>query len=184
LARWSDFSVGSPGTASAVLSPPSGDIVLMYNGEVSIWTPGLPSATNQFTPESTYPSASVKNGPPHQGMVAVSGDETLTQVIAFSEPVRDPLLAIWSLGSLGTASSWEFEAEPTLLSSGPDGYSAGIPLPGTMLSAAGHRIDGIEGSGVIQFSGLFTTLRFTVPVPEPSTGYGGFSVGIRAQRWR
>jgi hypothetical protein len=181
-ANWSNFSVGSPGTCSAVLSPPSGDIALMYSGEVSIWTPGLPSAANQFTPESTYLSASVKNGPPNAAMITVSGDETLTQVIAFSEPVRDPLLAIWSLGSLGTASSWEFAAEPTLLSSGPAGYSAGIPLPGTMLSVTGHRVDGIEGSGVVQFSGMFTTLRFTVPVPEPLTGYGGFTVGIRAQR--
>jgi hypothetical protein len=102
----------------------------------------------------------------------------ITQTFTFSTPVRDPLVAVWSVGfaALGAPMVLEFDSEPSLLSTGISAY-----FVSGMLEVSGRRLTGIEGNGVLQFKGTFTALSFTIPEPEPLTGYGGITVGIRGR---
>jgi hypothetical protein len=69
-----------------------------------------------------------------------------------------------------------FDATPVVLSNGPETVG-NLTLPGT-LSVSGHSLTGVEGSGVVQFAGTFTSIHFTVPVAELG-GLGYLTVGIR-----
>jgi hypothetical protein len=172
-ANWTSITSGTPGSAAGTLSPPQGDIEISYNGEV-----GAQSAVNgsvsvfSFLPQSTYVSPTVGNGPPSTGMIAVYG-QSLTTTIAFSKPVRDPLIAVAVMQA-----TWTFDAVPTVLSSGPNQWP-GAAL-GYTLAATGQSLQGMEGSGVAQFSGTFTSLSFTVPTATQGD-FTGLTVGIPAQ---
>jgi hypothetical protein len=162
-ADWTEMNLGTPGTAQATISPPSGDVKVAYDGEVLSASAISDGFTNNFVPQETYLSAMVDNAPPNGGMVAWSGESALTQTITFSKPVHNPVIAVWSVGfgSLGQSMTLEFEQTPTLLSVGTSNYF----LPPD-LTVSGKRAQGIEGNGVLQFEGTFTALAFTVPAPE------------------
>ena len=125
-----------------------------------------------FDPMSTYVSATVADGPSPSGMIEVSGS-TLTQTITFSAPVRDPLLAVITLGDYYQTTTWTFDATPRVLSTGP-----GIVNMNGTLTASGQDLVGGEGNGVVQFSGTFTSLSFTAT----SSDNGVFTVGIRGRQ--
>jgi hypothetical protein len=176
---WTSVTNGSPGSADGTLSPPGGMVHVAYTGEAvapSAIT-GQPSTlligVVTFTPVSTFQSSTVTNAPPPSGMLSLSGDAMLTQTIRFSVPVRDPLIAVMSLGNFVVASTWKFDAMPVVLSTGP-----GIANQNGTLTASGQLLTGAEGNGVVQFSGTFTSLSFTVPAPEMTAQ---FTVGIRGR---
>jgi len=75
--------------------------------------------------------------------------------------VRDPLIAVMSLGNFGIGSTWDFSAAPVVLSTGP-----GIAGQDGPLSASGNALTGFEGNSVVELYGTFTSLSFTVPAPE------------------
>jgi hypothetical protein len=174
--NWATVTPGTPGSASGTIPGPGSDVQVTYSGELGPNSETQSGAANNWAPASTYTSATVKNGPPNAGMLAVSGGAKLTQTITFSEPVRDPVIAIWSVGfgSLGIASTWTFAAVPTVLSSGP---STSWPFV-TPFTVSGNSLTCTEGNGVLGFAGVYTSISFTIPTPEPAPGYGGLTVGI------
>jgi hypothetical protein len=178
-AQWTSINIGSPGTADGVfVAPGHASITVNYSGELLSWS-ALAGGGKVFVPERAYLGPTVANAPGDGGMLAVQGAAGITQVIRFSRPVCDPVLAVWSFGfgAIGEKMEWEFDAEPELLQSqGSDPTMAGG------LGIAGRRLWGIEGSGMVEFKGVFTAIRFTVPVPEPLIGYGGFTLGLRTQQ--
>jgi hypothetical protein len=125
-----------------------------------------------FTPESTYTSSTVTNAPPPSGMISINGDAMLTQTLTFSTPVRDPLIAVMSLGNYVIAGTWELDATPIVLSTGP-----GIADQNGTLTVSGNTLSGAEGYGVVELPGTFSSLSFTVPAPET----GLFTIGIRGR---
>jgi hypothetical protein len=177
-AAWSVVTAGTPGSAAGTLSPPGGDVPISYAGELRAESQPQTGTTNNFMPVTTYTSATVQNPPPDPGILTLSGSSGSTYVITFSAPVRDPVIAVWSIGfgSLGIPSTWAFDAQPVVLKYGPN---AGWPA--STLTASGNSITGNEGNGLLQFTGTFTSITFTVPTPEPFPGYGGFTVGIRGR---
>lgn len=177
---WTSVALGSPGTASGTLSPPGGDITVSYSGEVADGSAitGEPSisgiATVTFTPEATYLSATVSHGPPPSGMIGFY-NANLAETITFSEPVRDPLIAVITLGNFGFPTTMTFEgAEPEVLSSGPGVFDQ----DGT-LTASGNDVVGNEGNGVVQLSGVFSS--FTVIVGGAAGDFAALTVGIRGR---
>ena len=80
-------------------------------------------------------------------MIEVSGS-TLTQAITFSAPVRNPLLAVLTLGDYYQTTTWTFDATPMVLSTGP-----GIVNMNGTLTASGQGLVGGESNGVVQFPG-------------------------------
>jgi hypothetical protein len=176
---WTAMTLGEPGSASGTLAPPGGEVSVAYSGEAiapSAIT-GQPSTllvgVATFTPESTYQSGTVTNAPPPSGMIVLAGDPMLTQTITFSAPVRDPLIGVMSLGNFGMAAQWTFDAAPVVLSTGP-----GIANQNGTLTVSGNTLTGVEGYGVVELAGTFSSISFTVPVPESAAL---FTVGIRGR---
>jgi hypothetical protein len=161
-AAWTQHRcTGRLGSADGALSPPGSVVNVAYTGEAvapSAIT-GQPSTlligVVTFTPVSTFQSSTVTNAPPPSGTLALSG------------------IAVMSLGNFVVASTWKFDAMLVVLSTGP-----GIANQNGTLTASGQLLTGAEGNGVVQFSGTFTSLSFTVPAPEMTAQ---FTVGIRGR---
>jgi hypothetical protein len=91
--------------------------------------------------------------------------------VTLSQPIKDPIMAIVSLGSAAIPITYNFNSPFTIVSQGA-GYWGNGPLtqlPGNILSGA-------EGHGTIQFIGTFSTFSWTVPTTET---WHGFTFGIR-----
>ncbi len=180
-ATWNAPVTGSPGSAQGVLSPPGGDVQLMFTGEVGAGSARTGDPTGSgvgpvtFTPAATYESATVPNAPPPAGMITIWGVPTLTQTITFSVPVRDALIAVVALNE-----TWTLSAPPTLLSSGPDGLLFNVPGATNTPTIAGDTVSGTDSSGVLEFPGAVTSISFTVPM-SAAGDFTGFTVGIRGR---
>jgi len=169
---WSSLAVGSP--AGAALGSINGLPALVnvgYAGEV------LPSSYTGFgpppgglypswTPGTTFSGGSVGNSPSNLGSIALSGGPaTGVNTLSFSPAVIDPVMAIWSLGSanLGSAQFVFPLSEPfTIEGGGPSTETGGGPI--TFLPP--NSVNGVEGNGVIQFLGTYSSLAWTNPTFE------------------
>ena len=85
----------------------------------------------------------------------------------------DPVLAIQSVGNGGDPAEYHFTSAFTILQQG-NGHWGGTS---TSLSQVGNILYGREGNGIIQFSGVFSTISWTVPNGE---NYHMFTVGAPA----
>jgi hypothetical protein len=132
------------------------------------------SGTNYWDPSAPYISAQVDNAPPNADIVAlIGGNSTTTYTITLSEPVKDPILAILSLGNPGLAITYEFNRPFTIVSQG-SGYFGGTPT--SLVQLPGNVLQGNEGHGTIQFIGTFASFSWTAPTAE---GWHGVQFGIR-----
>jgi len=143
-----------------------------YSGEIESLVPGYPSW--QPSPP-TFEGGTVGNPPPSSGGIIqqYGGSYGLTDTITFSQPVTNPVLAIWSLGASGDIASYQFTAtEPfTIESGGPSNEYGGASIYRCGTAA----VCGAEGNGTVQFDGTFTSLTWTTPTFE---NWFGFTVGV------
>lgn len=167
----------SGGTASGVITPSSGPAVTVtfdaltatgahgsFLGVVDSWL---------WSPASTYTSADVTNASTYEGIQLV-GDVNMTYRVTLSEAIKDPIMAVASLGSGSDRAIYDFDSPFTILSQGSTccwggGYDRLTQLPGDVLQ-------GYEGAGTIKFNGTYNTFSWTVPDPEY---WHGFTFGIR-----
>lgn len=166
--HWNSGTAGSPGSASGNI----GSISVTYSGETNGLLTGYPS----WTPTATFAGGLVGNAPPaaDNSVKITGGVPTLTETITFSSPIVDPVMAIWSLGQPGLASSFNFtSSEPFSIVAG--GKSA--EFGGSTITKSGNNVLGSEGNGTIIFDGTFSSLTFTTPVFE---NYYAFTVGYDA----
>jgi hypothetical protein len=162
--NWSSATPGAPGSATGSM----GGVTITYSGQIN----GLTSAPS-WTPASTFSGGTVGNAPPAGSSIMLQGGMPTIETITFSSTLIDPVLAIWSLGSANTPATFDFESktsEPfTLISGGPS-----TEFGGSSITVNGQVVSGIEGNGVIQFDGAFSSISFTTPDPE---FYYAFTVG-------
>jgi len=96
--------------------------------------------------------------------------------ITFSAPVLNPILAIWSLGQGGVTARFSFTAaEPFTI----EGGGATNQFGGSTIFVGGacpaNAVCGIEGNGVLQFNGTFSSITWTNPVGEE---FYAFTIGV------
>jgi len=120
-----------------------------------------------------YISAEVDNAPPDSDIVSLVGGVNQTYRVTLSEPIKDPIMAIVSLGSGGTPTTYDFDSPFTIVSQG-QGHWGGTSTSLTQLPD--DILRGAEGHGTIQFIGTFSTFTWVVPTPE---NWHGFTFGIR-----
>jgi hypothetical protein len=122
---------------------------------------------------TAFPTAD--NPPPDSDIIRLTGGtNTGVQTITFSAPVTNPVMAILSLGQPGLPRTYVFGDEDfTILNSG-QGHWGGNPA-GSLFEDAGNVLRGIEGHGLIQFNGTFTSINWTIPLAE---NWHGFQVGV------
>ena len=177
-----DWLVANPaaGTASGVITLP--DLSTVTVGFQAVNPNGSPGSfkfgqtgcgTNYWNPSSPYISAQVDNAPPNCELLALIGGQNQTYRVTLSQAIKDPIMAIVSLGQPGVFTTYDFDSPFDIVSQGP-GFWGGTSS--SLQELAGDVLRGNEGHGTIQFIGTFPTFSWTVPTPED---WHGFTFGIR-----
>ncbi len=107
------------------------------------------------------------NLPDNNDFVAPSGNQA-THTINFSKAVRDPYIAIISLGQGSIQTNWSFDAPFTLVDQGQGFWGNGV------FTIVGNTISAGEAHGVIQFKGNFTSLTLVTNNVE---NWSGLTIG-------
>jgi hypothetical protein len=158
--HWTSATAGTatPGSATGtVTSNLLGTITVTYSGQNS----GLLTNYPSWTPTTTFTGGVVGNAPPAaNNAIQIEGGQSYTESVTFSQPVADPIFAIWSLGAPGSPAFFDFNAsEPfNVLGGGPS-----AEFGGSAIIKQGNNIFGQEGDGIVQFIGTFSTITFTTP---------------------
>ena len=169
VSGWWGTSYAYAPTLSGSLTLPNSSVVnVTLSGEVvgqggaSLFTSGGPGTWQYWGGNpSAFVSANVPSLPPTDTRIALAGWGAATQTLTFSAPVSNITMIIGSLGSPGRPATWTFNQPVAVLSDGSVNGSA--PL---QLSSNGLQLTGQEASGVIQFTGTFTSFSWTVSAPE------------------
>ena len=157
-------------TAESIYGTPTGFATVPGSTTANYWD--TRPATNASTYTSDYAT------PPTNGdHIGLIGAGSLTQTITFSEPVRDIVMAVYSLGNSGNTASWDFSQDFSILSDNLGASRHDSTGSGLTKSTIGgiNRLSGNEGSGTIQFLGTFDTLSWTVSAPE---SWASWNVGV------
>jgi PEP-CTERM motif len=168
---WSNSFTTSSSAGSA--SGTSGAINVAYSGELRDLMFGYPS----WGPAGTFNGGTVDNAPPPAGgilqLFGGASAAPITDTITFSQPVTNPVMAIWSLGQGGVNAEFVFgNSQPfTIESGGPSNEYGGLSI---VACDGGTSICGVEGNGTIMFNGTYNSISWTNPVLE---NWYGFTVG-------
>jgi len=132
------------------------------------------TGTNYWNANGQAPflSGQVDNAPPDSDIISLVGGVNQTYRVTLSEAIKDPIMAIVSLGQGGLPTSYNFDSPFTIVSQ-DTGHWGGTD---TSLTQSGNVLTGAEGHGTIQFIGTFSVFSWTVPTPE---NWHGFTFGIR-----
>jgi hypothetical protein len=169
-ADWTAATVGAQGSAQATFPGVlDGGLTLTYSGDLhnAQIDGGLP----YWMPGTAYTSLAVPNPPVTTDNIMLAGGMGSVHTLTFSAPIKDPVLAVMSLGSAETTTVCQFDTPFELLSHGPSYYPEGQPLK----HLPDNKLSGRESSGAIRFSGTFTTIRWTALIAEP---WYGLTVGL------
>jgi hypothetical protein len=171
----------SGGTASGTITLP--DLSVVAVGFQAVNPNGSPGSlygttqtgcgTDYWSPTTPYTSSQVSNPPPPCDIVSLVGGVQQTYIVTLSEPIKDPIMAVLSLGQPSVFTTYDFDSPFTIVSQGA-GYWGGGPT--SLVELAGDVLRGNEGHGTIQFEGTFSTFSWVVPTPET---WHGFTFGIR-----
>lgn len=168
------------GSASGVITlPDSSTVNVGFQAFNANGSPGnlffaqTAGGTNYWNPSTPYISSQVDNAPPGTDIVALVGGVNQTYVVTLSEAIKDPIMAIVSLGNPGLPTTYDFDSPFDIVSQGT-GFWGGNAS--SLQELSGDILQGNEGHGTIQFIGTFSTFTWTVPTPE---NWHGFTFGIR-----
>lgn len=181
--QYVDWTAADPGagTASGTITLPDASTVAVNfsvtqaDGSAgNYYFAQTSGGTNYWSPSSPYISAQVDNAPPDPDLIAlVGGSNTTTYKLTLSEAIKDPIMAIVSLGAPGRVITYDFDRPFTIVSQGT-GYWGGTST--SLQQLPGDVLQGEEGHGTIQFIGTFDSFSWTAPTSE---GWHGFQFAIR-----
>jgi hypothetical protein len=160
---WTTRTLGDPaGAASGIMD----SITVNYSGDV--YNAVINGTTTIWNPSTTFIGGAVDTSPDSVGdVIGLNGSSTV-DMITFSSPVSNPVIAIWSLGSPTIPATFTFDATPTLQAGGPNSSYGG-----SSLVVNGNTVSGNEGNGVILFSGTYSSISWT----STNENWIGFTVG-------
>ncbi|MDA8745662.1 fibro-slime domain-containing protein [Rubripirellula amarantea] len=177
---WTSANV-EQGTAKGVISLPGGSTVEI--GFEAIFSDGSKgnlffaqvddTGTDYWNPSAPYVSDVVVNRPPGTDILTLVGGVDQIYRVTLSEPIVDPVMAILSLGDLGTPTRYDFDSPFEIVSQGVGFFGGGAD---NLKKEEGDVLVGNEGHGVIKFLGRYDEFTWTVPTPET---WHGFTFGIR-----
>ncbi|MEM6665946.1 MAG: hypothetical protein AAF638_06035 [Pseudomonadota bacterium] len=98
----------------------------------------------------------------------VGGEGTGTQTLTFSPAARDPVFAIFSLGSLTDPARMVFDTDIEVLTSGRGKW--GNNPTGLRVDEDGTTLLGREAYGLVRIEGTFERLSFEIPNHEADYG--------------
>lgn len=145
---------------------PDGSAGTLYGAQVD-------GGTNYWEPDAPYISDEVENAPPLPDLLQLSGGDDQVYMVGLSEPIKDPVMALVSLGAPGNPITYDFDSPFTIVSQGA-GYWGGSDT--ALEQQDGDVLWGEEGHGTIRFLGTFDSFSWTAPSPE---SWHGFTFAIR-----
>lgn len=176
---WTSASVAQ-GTAAGVITLPDASTVTVNFAATyadrsagSLYGAQTNGGTDYWNPRTPYTSSQVDNAPPGTDIVQLKGGVNQIYTVTLGAAIKDPIMAIVSLGSILTPATYDFDSPFAIVSQGA-GYWGGDAT--RLQSLPGDVLRGDEGHGTIQFLGTFSTFSWTVPTPE---AWHGFTFGIR-----
>ncbi len=166
------------GSATGTITTPQGTVNVSYTGEVVNSTQVNCGACTNFWNYAEYMSAATGvTAPTNLDVIMLAEYAQYTDTVTFSVPVLNPVFDIATLGSSGSAASYIFNATPVLLSYGPGVFAQTPNACTTCFTISGNTLAGMEGNGVIEFVGTYSSISWTTVGGEY---YNGFTVGVAA----
>lgn len=168
--------------ATGQLTLPNGTVVTVtMTGEViqrSCFSSDSCSSFDWLSVEGTtapYTSANVPSLPPTNDMIAQTGYVDPAHTLTFSQNVSNVVMNIFSLGGF-QKSEYTFDQEFEILSQDPRcNPNNAIQYCLSKDPNNSKTLIGYEGNGTIQFTGTYSSITWTVSVPE---FYSGFNIGV------
>jgi hypothetical protein len=172
---WTDWTTASSTAASGSLTDGSTTVSVNFTGTINPAAQTSGGTPFWATNPAIYTAPPiVDNGPPPTDIVRLTGGTAVgTQTLTFSQPLVDPVMAILSLGQTGAPVTYNFNAPFDVLNSGT-GFFGGA-ASGSLFEDPGNVLRGIEGHGIIRFSGTFSSISWTIPTAE---FWHGFQIGV------
>jgi hypothetical protein len=168
---WTNWTAATSGSATGTL----GSISVTFSGQVDTGDTQTNGGIYFWgTNSAIYTPTGTENPPPDADIIALDGGSYLTQTVTFSDPVVNPLMAVASIGTLwsgGLQQDYNFNQPFTILNSGNSWWT---PFCCSQLWQTGNVLHGLEGAGLIQFQGTYSSISWTVPIYED---YSGFQIG-------
>lgn len=156
--------------ANATFTQNGSPVNVTYTGQ---WNSIDTNASYFNTVPASFTSPEVTNTPGSNGAIHMIGGTSEVNNLHFSQPVVDPLIAVYSVGRVSTPVTFNFQDDPSfVIASQGAGYWGGGAL-----TQSGDSVTGREGNGLLQFTGTYTDISFTTPNSE---SYYGFTVGAIA----
>jgi hypothetical protein len=170
--EWVDWTAANTTSASGATA---GGITVSFSGNLNPAAQTAGGTDYWASFPSTYTSPPiVDNAPPDSDIIRLEGGvNTGVQVLTFSKPVENPVMAILSLGQSGVPVNYDFDTPFDILNVGPGFFDGGGT--GTLVELAGDILQGVEGHGLIQFQGTVTSISWTTPDNE---FWHGFQIGV------
>lgn len=170
-------------TGSAINPLDGTTIVVTHTGETNSlssngWAYWTDDDGNTSRPSASYISPISPNAPVnnvtdiivHTGYTSDGNNHKL----AFSKPVSNIAMALWSFGGVTTGAASITFSQPFVILSSNNGIV--VPAnPAMGLTTTGNTLTGLEGVGVIQFVGEYNEITWEVTDPE---FYFGFNLGF------
>ena len=135
-------------------------------GSTNFW-----EAPSSVTANTYSASPLVDNAPPDSDIIVMQ--EAGTRTITFSQPVDNPEMSILSMGSSATPVEYQFNTGFNILSVGPGTFDPSGN--GTLTKLSNNVLQGVEGHGLIQFTGTYTSISWDVNVFED---FHGIQIGV------
>jgi hypothetical protein len=182
LYHYVDWTVANVagGTAAGVITLPDlSTVIVTFTATTAAGGPGNLYAAqtnggiNYWNPSTPYISPQVQNAPPGTDIIQLAGGTNQTYTVTLSAAIKDPIMAVLSLGNPGLPTTYDFDSPFDIVSQGA-GYWGGSAT--ALQELPGDILRGNEGHGTLQFIGTFSTFSWTVPTTET---WHGFTFGIR-----
>lgn len=173
--QWTDWTGSDLSTTTGSLGGVG--VTFTATGPLTFAQLGTVSGPDYWLENSPAPYTGnpvVGNRPPGYELLAFN--LASTNKLSFDSPVKDPVMAIVSMGQFGGPVTYDFDTPFTVLSNGWGYWGFGSYALG-----AGDVLIGTEFHGVIQFTGTISEINWTsteeywhgftvgAPVPEPGT---------------
>lgn len=179
VVTWADWTASS-GPGVGIVNGNIGAMTVQYSGEID-FTQINNSGTdywrdNTSTPFPAYVSGPVSNVPATVDLIAIRGLGQVINTVTFGAPVTNPYMAIVSLGQTGIGTTYFFDAPFNVISVGQGYWGNGsLTNLGGPNGLNGETLQGLEGHGIIQFIGTFSSISWASTSGEH---WNGFTFGV------
>lgn len=144
----------------------SARVEVKYLGEVNFTQ--IDGGTDYWRPSDPYLNAVVDEPPPNSELIGIVGGSGALNRVEFSAPVRNPVMAIVSMGQFSVPVEYKFNVPIRVLSQGQGYWGNG------RFEVAGTTLTGFEAHGTIQIVGEVSSFEWVVPTAE---NWHGFTIG-------